>query len=54
MNLVGFRLGVTSEKEFSAGIGINISNVLVDYAYSLKRDGLEPDSHYVSISASIK
>jgi hypothetical protein len=54
MNLVGFRLGVTSEKEFSAGIGINISNVWVDYAYSLKRDGLEPDSHYVSISASIK
>lgn len=54
MDLVGFRLGVTSEKEFSAGIGINISNVLVDYAYSLKRNSLEPDSHYVSISASIK
>jgi len=54
MDIVGFRLGVTSEKEFSAGIGINISNVFVDYAYSLKRDGIEPDSHYVSISASIK
>lgn len=54
MDLVGFRLGVTSEKEFSAGIGINISNVFVDYAYSIKRDGIEPDSHYVSISASIK
>jgi len=54
MNIVGFRLGVTSEKKFSAGIGINISNVLVDYAYSIKRDGLEPEGHYVSISASIK
>jgi len=52
--LVGFRLGITSEKEFSAGIGINISNVIVDYAYSIKRNGLETDSHYVSISASIR
>jgi hypothetical protein len=50
--LIGFRLGVTSEKEFSAGIGIDISNVYVDYAYSIKRNGLEPDTHYVSISAS--
>jgi hypothetical protein len=50
--LVGFRLGVTSEKEFSAGIGINISDVSMDYAYSIKRNGLEPDTHYVSISAS--
>jgi hypothetical protein len=51
-DLVGFRLGVTSEKEFAAGIGINISDVSVDYAYSIMRNGLEPDSHYVSISAS--
>jgi hypothetical protein len=50
--LVGFRLGVTSEKEFSAGLGVNISDVFVDYAYSIKRDGLEPDVHYVSICAS--
>lgn len=50
--LVGFRVGVTSEKEFSAGIGINISDVCLDYAYSIKRDGLEPDSHYVSICAT--
>ena len=50
--LVGFRLGVTSEKEFSAGLGINISDVSMDYAYSIKRNGLEPDTHYVSISAS--
>jgi hypothetical protein len=50
--LIGFRLGVTSEKEFSAGIGINISDVCVDYAYSIKRDGLEPDTHYVSICAT--
>ena len=50
--LIGFRLGVTSEKEFSAGLGINISDILVDYAYSIKRDGIEPDTHYVSISAS--
>jgi len=50
--LIGFRLGVTSEKEFSAGIGINISDVNLDYAYSIKRDGLEPDTHYVSICAT--
>jgi hypothetical protein len=50
--LIGFRLGVTSEKEFAAGIGINISEVLLDYAYSIKRNGLEPDTHYVSICAS--
>jgi hypothetical protein len=50
--LVGFRLGVTSEKEFCAGLGINISDILIDYAYSIKRDGLEPDTHYVSICAS--
>jgi len=51
-DLVGFRLGVTSEKEFSAGLGINISDIFVDYAYAIKRDGMEPDTHYVSISAS--
>jgi len=51
-DLVSFRLGVTSEKEFAAGIGINISDVSVDYAYSIARDGLEPDVHYVSICAS--
>jgi hypothetical protein len=51
-DLIGFRLGVTSEKDFSAGLGINISEIFVDYAYSIKRDGLEPDTHYVSISAS--
>ena len=50
--LVGFRLGFTSEKEFSAGLGIDISDILLDYAYSIKRDGLEPDVHYVSICAS--
>ena len=50
--LVGFRLGVTSEKEFSAGLGINISDICIDYAYSIKRDGLEPDTHYVSICAT--
>ena len=50
--LIGFRLGVTSEKEFTAGLGINISDVSVDYAYSIKRDGLEPDTHYVSICAT--
>jgi hypothetical protein len=50
--LIGFRIGVTSEKEFSAGIGINISDVNLDYAYSIKRDGLEPDTHYVSICAT--
>ena len=50
--LVGFRLGITSEKEFSAGLGLNISDILLDYAYSIKRDGLEPDTHYVSICAS--
>jgi hypothetical protein len=50
--LIGFRLGVTSEKEFSAGIGIDISDVLIDYAYTIKRNGMEPDAHYVSISAS--
>lgn len=50
--LIGFRLGVTSEKEFSAGIGIDISDVLIDYAYAIKRNGMEPDAHYVSISAS--
>jgi len=51
-DLVGFRLGVTSEKEFSAGLGISISDVSLNYAYSIKRDGLEPDVHYVSICAS--
>ena len=51
-DLVGFRLGVTSEKEFSAGLGINISDIELDYAYSIKRDGLEPDTHYVSICAT--
>jgi len=50
--LVSFRLGVTSEKEFSAGLGINISDISIDYAYSIKRDGLEPDTHYVSICAT--
>ena len=51
--LIGFRLGVTSEKEFSAGLGLNVSDVLLDYAYSIKRDEcLEPDTHYVSICAS--
>ena len=51
--LVGFRVGVTSEKEFSAGLGINISDVNLDYAYSIKRDErLEPDTHYVSICAT--
>ena len=30
--LVGFRLGVTSEKDFSAGLGINISDIVIDYA----------------------
>jgi len=49
--LVGFRLGVTSEKEFSAGLGIHMSSIYLDYAYSIKRNGLEPDTHYVSISA---
>ena len=52
-DLIGFRLGVTSEKEFSAGLGINISDIFVDYAYAIKRDAMmEPDTHYVSISAS--
>jgi len=50
--LVSFRLGVTSEKEFSAGLGINISDIDIDYAYSIKRDGIEPDTHYVSICAA--
>ena len=50
--LIGFRLGVTSEKEFSAGLGVKMSDVSLDYAYSIKREGLEPDTHYVSISAS--
>ena len=50
--LVSFRLGVTSEKAFAAGIGINMSDVSLDYAYSIARDGLEPDVHYVSICAS--
>jgi len=50
--LIGFRLGVTSEKEFSAGLGVRMSDISLDYAYSIKRDGLEPDVHYVSISAS--
>lgn len=52
-DLISFRLGVTSEKEFSAGLGINISDIFVDYAYAIKRDTMmEPDTHYVSISAS--
>ena len=50
--LIGFRLGVTSEKEFSAGLGISISGVFLDYAYSIMRNGLEPDTHYVSMCAS--
>lgn len=50
--LISFRLGVTSEKEFSAGLGVSMSDISVDYAYSIKRDGLEPDTHYVSICAS--
>lgn len=50
--LIGFRLGVTSEKEFSAGLGVRMSDINLDYAYSIKRDGLEPDTHYVSICAS--
>ena len=50
--LIGFRLGVTSEKEFSAGLGVSISDISLDYAYSIRRDGLEPDVHYVSICAS--
>jgi hypothetical protein len=50
--IIGFRLGVTSEKEFSAGLGIRVSDVFMDYAYSIRRNGLEPDVHYVSISAS--
>jgi hypothetical protein len=51
-DFVGFRLGFTSEKQFSAGIGVKMANVSVDYAYSIQRDGLEPDVHYVSICAS--
>jgi len=51
-DLVGFRLGFSSEKQFAAGIGIKMSNVSVDYAYTIQRDGLEPDVHYVSICAS--
>lgn len=50
--LIGFRLGVTSEKEFSVGLGVKVSDINLDYAYSIKRDGLEPDTHYVSICAS--
>lgn len=50
--LIGFRLGVTSEKEFSVGLGVRMSDINLDYAYSIKRDGLEPDTHYVSICAS--
>jgi hypothetical protein len=50
--LIGFRLGVTSEKEFSAGLGVRMSDISLDYAYTIKRDGLEPDVHYISISAS--
>jgi hypothetical protein len=50
--LVSFRIGVTSEEEFSAGLGINIADIFIDYAYSIKRDGLEPDTHYVSICAT--
>jgi hypothetical protein len=48
---IGFRLGVTSEKEFSAGLGVRMSDIALDYAYVIKRDGLEPDTHYASISA---
>lgn len=51
-DLVGFRLGFSSEKQFGAGIGVKMSNVSVDYAYTIQRDGLEPDVHYVSICAS--
>ncbi|HGE71046.1 TPA: PorV/PorQ family protein [Candidatus Poribacteria bacterium] len=51
-DLIGFRLGFSSEKQFAAGIGVKMSNVSVDYAYTVQRDGLEPDVHYVSICAS--
>ena len=52
-DFVGFRLGFTSEKQFSAGIGLKMpSNISVDYAYTIQREGLEPDVHYVSICAS--
>jgi len=51
-DFIGFRLGFTSEKQFSAGIGVKLSNVSIDYAYSIQREGLEPDVHYVSICAS--
>jgi len=51
-DLVGFRLGFSSEKQFAAGIGVKMSNVSIDYAYTIQRDGLEPDVHYVSICAS--
>jgi hypothetical protein len=51
-DLIGFRLGFSSEKQFAAGIGVKMSNMSVDYAYTIQRDGLEPDVHYVSISAS--
>ena len=51
-DLIGFRLGFSSEKQFAAGIGVKMSNVSIDYAYTIQRDGLEPDVHYVSICAS--
>lgn len=51
-DLVGFRLGFSSEKQFAAGIGVKMSNMSIDYAYTIQRDGLEPDVHYVSICAS--
>ena len=51
-DLIGFRLGFSSEKQFAAGIGVKMSNMSVDYAYTIQRDGLEPDVHYVSICAS--
>jgi hypothetical protein len=55
-DLVGFRLGVTSAKAFSAGLGINISDIELDYAYIINRgnggETLETDTHYVSICAT--
>jgi len=51
-DIVAFRLGFSSEKQFAAGIGVKIADMTVDYAYTIQRDGLEPDVHYVSICAS--
>ncbi len=52
--LIGFRFGVTSEKEISAGIGVSVPDVSVDCAYSIERsDGLEPDTHSLGIGISM-